>query len=92
MFTGYRPSPAIQYPSLGSVVSHELGPANNLPPYVCIPNEPNPYAGTGYLSSSYAPFSLGRDPANRGFRVRDLALPGGVDDKRFARRRTARRP
>src|SRR5262249_5994426 len=35
MFTGYRPSPALQFPSLGSVVSHEYGPRNNLPPYVC---------------------------------------------------------
>ena len=41
MFTGYRPSPAIQYPSIGSVVSHELGVRNNLPPYVCIPGMPN---------------------------------------------------
>ena len=54
MFTGYRPSPALQYPSIGSVVAHEFGPRNNLPPYVCIPNQPNVYAGTGYLSSSYA--------------------------------------
>ncbi|MEI9898373.1 MAG: DUF1501 domain-containing protein [Chthoniobacter sp.] len=28
MFTGYRPSPAIQFPSMGSVVSHELGSRN----------------------------------------------------------------
>jgi hypothetical protein len=48
MFTGYRPSPALQYPSIGSVVSHEFGPRNNLPPYVCIPNPPNEYSGTGY--------------------------------------------
>src|SRR3954462_6624000 len=41
IFTGYRPSPALQYPSMGSVVSHEYGPRNNLPPYVCIPNQPN---------------------------------------------------
>ena len=26
MFTGYRPSPALVYPSMGSVVAHELGP------------------------------------------------------------------
>ncbi|MFM8334821.1 MAG: DUF1501 domain-containing protein, partial [Opitutaceae bacterium] len=26
MFTGYRPSPAISYPSMGSVVAHQLGP------------------------------------------------------------------
>lgn len=86
MFTGYRPSPALQYPSMGSVVAHEFGPRKNLPPYVLIPNLPTPYAGTGYLSSSYAGFSLGADPANDGFRVQDLALPGGVDDGRFGRR------
>ncbi|MFO0263969.1 MAG: DUF1501 domain-containing protein, partial [Planctomycetota bacterium] len=80
MFTGYRPSPALQYPSMGSVVAHEFGPRNNLPPYVLIPSLPTPYAGTGYLSSSYAGFSLGADPANEGFRVQDLALPGGVDE------------
>jgi hypothetical protein len=87
MFTGYRPSPALQYPSMGSVVSHEFGPRNNLPPYVLIPNQPNTFAGTGYLSSSFAGFSLGSDPARKDFRVRDLQLPGGVDESRFARRR-----
>jgi hypothetical protein len=88
MFTGYRPSPALQYPSMGSVVSHEYGPRNNLPPYVCIPSIPNVYAGTGYLSSSFSPFSLGADPANPGFRVQDLILPSGIDDARFAHRRS----
>ena len=88
MFTGYRPSPALQFPSMGSVVSHEYGPRKNLPQYVCIPSQPNEFAGTGYLSSSFAPFSLGSDPAANGFTVRDLKLPGGVDDVRFTRRRT----
>ena len=87
MFTGYRPSPALQYPSMGSVVAHEFGPRHNLPPYVCIPNQPNVFAGTGYLSSSYAGFSLGSDPASGSFQVRDLKLPGGVDDSRFGKRR-----
>lgn len=88
MFTGYRPSPALQYPSMGCVVSHEYGPKNNLPPYVCVPSQPNVYAGTGYLSSAFSPFSLGSDPANPGFRVQDLDLPGGIDESRFATRRT----
>ncbi len=88
MFTGYRPSPAVQYPSFGSVVSHELGSQKNLPPYVCVPNVPNPYAGSGYLSSAYGPFSLGADPANGNFAVRDLTLPEGIDDKRFEKRKT----
>jgi len=87
MFTGYRPSPALQFPSMGSVVSHEFGPKNNLPPYVCVPSMPNVYAGTGYLSSSFSPFSLGSDPATDGFRVQDLNLPGGIDESRFATRR-----
>ncbi|MCA9186243.1 MAG: DUF1501 domain-containing protein [Pirellulaceae bacterium] len=87
MFTGYRPSPALQYPSMGSVVAHEFGPRNNLPPYVCIPNQPNEFAGTGYLSSSYAGFSLGADPAGGNFKVRDLQMPGGVSDERFTKRR-----
>jgi hypothetical protein len=89
MFTGYRPSPAISYPSFGSIVSHEFGVRNNLPPYVCIPSMPNPYAGSGYLSSAYGPFSLGSDPGSKGnFTVRDLSLPGGIDDKRFDRRKS----
>ncbi len=88
MFTGYRPSPALSYPSMGSVVTHEFGPRNNIPQYVCVPGQPNEFAGTGYLSSSFAPFSLGADPASDGFNVRDLQLPGGVDEKRFTRRRS----
>jgi hypothetical protein len=88
MFTGYRPSPALQYPSFGSIVSHELGTRNNLPPYVAIPSVPNEYAGSGYLSSAYGPFALGSDPTSKGFSVRDLQMPSGVDDKRFDRRRS----
>jgi hypothetical protein len=88
MFTGYRPSPALQFPSMGSVVSHEFGPRNNLPPYVCVPSQPTTYAGPGYLSSAFSPFSLGSDPANGNFTVQDLALPSGVDAKRFTTRRT----
>ncbi len=87
MFTGYKPSPALAFPSMGSVVTHEFPPKNNLPQYVCIPGMPNEFAGTGYLSSSFAPFSLGSDPADGGFRVQDLKLPGDVPDQRFVKRR-----
>ncbi len=89
MYTGYRPSPALKYPSIGTIISQQFGPRNNLPPYVCIPNQPNEFAGTGYLSSSFAPFSLGSDPANSGFKVRDLNMYAGIDESRFATRRSA---
>jgi len=88
MFTGYKPSPALKYPSLGSVVSHEFGSRKNLPPYVCVPNVPNQFANSGYLSSSYGPFGLGGDPASSNFSVRDLSLPKGIEDERFLKRRS----
>jgi hypothetical protein len=65
-------------------------PTRHLPPYICIPNLPTSFAGTGYLGSAYGPFSLGSDPANANFRVRDLNLPSGVDEKRFAERKDLR--
>ena len=87
MFTGYRPSPAIKFPSFGSIVSHEQGPRNNLPPYIVIPNMIVPEQGSGYMSSAYGPFALGSDPADKNFTVRDLATPKDVDSRRFDRRR-----
>ena len=88
MFTGYRPSPAIKFPSFGSIISHEQGARNNLPPYVAIPSVFAPEQGSGYMSSAYGPFALGSDPADGGFTVRDLSTPKDVDAKRFARRRS----
>ena len=89
MMTGYRPSPALLYPSYGSVVSHEYGPQHNLPPYVTIPGAVTAFGGSGYLSNAHAPFSVGGDPANSNFTVRDLNLPEGVSDDRYHRRLAA---
>jgi hypothetical protein len=87
MFTGWRPSPAIQYPSIGSIVGHELGGKNNLPPYITVPNVPNEFAGAGYLSHSYSSFSLGGNPEDPNFKVRDLRLPEGISIQRFDKRK-----
>jgi hypothetical protein len=89
MMTGVRPSPATVFPSFGSIVSHEFGPRKNLPPYVAIPSQSG-YGGTGYLGSAYGAFSLGADPGSSSFRVRDLALPSGIDEKRFTKRKDMR--
>ncbi len=88
MFTGYRPSPALVYPSVGSVVAHELGSQKAMPPYICVPNQGSQFLGSGYLSNAFGPFALGADPARSGFAVRDLSLPEGIDDTRFAQRKT----
>lgn len=87
MFTGYRPSPALVYPSVGSVVSHELGPRQAMPAYVCVPNQGSQFLGSGYLSNACGPFALGADPARSNFSVRDLSFPKGIDEKRFEGRK-----
>jgi hypothetical protein len=89
MFTGYLPTPAIQHPSIGAVVSHEFGSRNNLPAYVGLPNVPTA-GGTGYLSSKFGAFELGADPSQKNFQVRDISLAKGIDEARFERRRSAR--
>lgn len=88
MFTGYRPSPALVYPSAGSVVAHELGPRGAMPPYVCLPTAGSQFLGSGYLSNAFGPFALGADPARAGFSVRDLNYPAGIDESRFALRKS----
>jgi hypothetical protein len=89
MYTGYLPTPVIQHPSMGAVVSEEFGPKNNLPAYVGVPGVPAS-AGTGYLSSKFGAFELGADPGQKNFQVRDISLPKGVTEERFDRRRSAR--
>jgi uncharacterized protein (DUF1501 family) len=88
MLTGYRPSPAITYPSFGSVVSQQFGPRKDLPAYIAIPGANDPFLGTGYLSSAYGAFSVGGEPAAGNFQVRDLNLPEGVTPERMEARKS----
>lgn len=87
MLTGYRPSPALTYPSFGTVINHELGGRNNLPAYVLVPNQFAPENGTGYLSTRYGPFAVGANPEDPSFSVKDLKAPANVTDQSFERRR-----
>lgn len=87
MFTGYKPSAALTYPSFGSITSQQLGVRNNIPPYIAVPAIADEYAGTGYLSHSYSPFTLGSNPESPDFKVRDLALPNGISRERFEDRK-----
>ena len=82
MLTGWKPSAALVYPSIGSVISHELGVRNDIPPYIAIPKIPNEWADAGYLSQAYNPFSIGSSPEDPNFKVRDLTLPNGVTKER----------
>lgn len=87
MLTGYKPSPALKYPSFGSVINHELGNRNNLPAYILVPNVFAPENGTGYLSTQYGPFALNSNPESSNFSVKDLNKPSDLSFERFSRRK-----
>jgi hypothetical protein len=87
MLTGYRPSPALVYPSYGSAVakSRELK-RSALPPYVAVPDAPL-FSSSGYLTPAYDPFAVNGDPNQTGFRVRNLTPPDRLTLDRLRRRR-----
>ncbi len=85
LLTGYLPLGTLEFPSMGAVVSKELGPKNGLPPYVAVPNT-FPSYGAGFLGGEYNPFIAG-DPNVSNYQARDLTLPADVDWERLANRR-----
>jgi hypothetical protein len=89
LHTGYTPTAVIDYPQMGSIISHELGQRGELPPYVAVPSKNGFGGGTGFLSSTYGPFELNADPA-KGYKVRDFSIPGNVSLQRFDQRQSAR--
>jgi hypothetical protein len=81
-FTGYNSGPAPDenvHPSVGSVVSKQLGHLNpHLPAYVMIPRL-LPGAGSAYLGVAHKPFETQADPAQPGpFRLPNFDLAAGV--------------
>ncbi len=68
-------TPFGDHPAMGAVVSHELGPRGELPPYVAIPRNPSftwELGKSAYLGGRYESFRTG-DPNDANFRVRDVA-------------------
>lgn len=92
LHTGYTPTPVIDYPQMGSIVSHELGAVGDLPCYIAIPGKNNFGGGTGFLPSIHGPFETGGDPGTqkKGFKVRDFSLPAGLSHEQLDRRRGVR--
>lgn len=90
LFTGYTPTAVIDFPQMGSVVSHELGKRTQMPPYVAVPGKSGYSGGTGFLSSTHGPFEIGTDPGRSNYKVRDFSIPNGVSIERFDRRQAAR--
>src|SRR5579872_4557812 len=73
------------HPSLGSVTAHERGAPAGLPAYFSMPSMSRS-GGPNFLGAKYAPFVVSDNPNTEGFRVRDVALPSGLDGERFESR------
>src|SRR5436853_6982203 len=80
--TGHEINPAMQFPSLGSIITKELGPRNSVPAHVLVPKwdrtrQYEEYFRAPFLGGDFDPMCT-PDPAKRGFEVNDRSLPKGV--------------
>jgi hypothetical protein len=74
------------YPSIGSIISRELGPRRTLPPYVNMPHMMSA-GGAGFYGSRHAPFVIEASPAQADFEVQDLKPLDKMSAARHARRK-----
>ena len=77
------------HPSYGSVVSHQRGLSNGLPSYVSMP-QMSRSGGPNFLGATHAPFVIDGNPDGKGFRVRDVSIPGSITGSRAENRRALR--
>ena len=82
--TGHEINPAMQFPSLGSIVTKELGARNAVPPHVLVPKwdrgrQYEDYFRASFLGGDYDPMCI-PDPSKPDFQVTDLSLPKTVSE------------
>jgi len=76
------------YPSLGSIVSRELGTRGSMPPYINMPH-PLTAGGPGFYGAEHAPFVIESDPVQPDFEVKDLKPDERLSESRNQRRQRA---
>jgi hypothetical protein len=82
MTTGNRPSPSLEYPSLGSLASKLLPAAAGVPSYVAFQRT----TGAGYLGTSYAAFEVEGAPGRGRLRAPGMSLPADFSLEELADR------
>ena len=70
--TGHEINPAMQFPSLGSIITKEMGPRNAVPPHVLVPKwdrtrQYEEYFRAAFLGGEYDPMCI-PGPEQAGFR------------------------
>jgi hypothetical protein len=78
MTTGNKPTPALEYPSIGSLTAKLLPAEKGVPPYVSF-NDTRRSGSAGYLGTAYNPFLVEGNAGGKGgsLRVRGIQLPNG---------------
>ena len=98
LMTGYKPTPALEYPTFGATLTYirsqngkessgNAAASTALPPNIAVPNFTREVSGNGYLPSATRPFSVSGDSKRQDFKVRDLDFYEGIDLHRVSRRR-----
>jgi len=82
MSTGNRPSPALDYPGLGSLASRLLPAPAGVPSYVAFQRT----VGAGYLGTSYAAFEVEGAPGRGRLRAPGMSLPADFSLENLADR------
>jgi hypothetical protein len=79
MATGNRPSPALDYPSLGSLAARVLPARQGVPPYLTFAalRDGASGLGAGYLGAAFGPFEVEGRPAEGTLQAHGVSLPSG---------------
>ena len=87
--TGYKPTPVLEYPAYGAVVSQLHHGSGVLPSNIAVPSfnvGGSRLTGSGYLPAATRPFSVGESPLDRPVTPSDLAATIytllGIDPKK----------
>ena len=90
--TGHRPTAAMQFPSLGAIITKEMGARGQVPPHLAIPGwkqgHYREYLKGAFLGPTFDPMVLGADPSHENFQVADLSLPKSLSLQRLQHRRS----
>ncbi len=91
ILSGEVPGGPVEMPDIGSVVAFRSGSrCKYLPPYIMVPgnDEQAPMTRTGFLPPSFAAFkTTGQDLSDPNWKVPNLSLTTGIDERRYRDRR-----
>lgn len=90
IFSGEAPGGPLEMPDISSVVAHGMGTqALYLPSNLLLPgtSEQAATSTVGFLPPGYTVFKTGGSPADPAWKVPNLGLLAGIDERRFKNRR-----